>query len=222
MMDDKTIEFFELLLKLIGVLAPIFFGYYKYITDRKDRKQKEEIKLLKNDNKVIKEGAYMLSNLMKLNLYDELSNINKKIYSRTKAMRFIVFVAVNGKTSPNTVYAVFGHRKDDPDVDKKYKGVEVDSDYVLRLKELENKGSLIIETLSMPKGMLKDIYYEQLITYSYLKFIKRYSLSEEDDALVYCSVATDLDEGFVSMETTEIDLLISSEIKPLIDKIITV
>ena len=59
-----------------------------------------------------------------------------------------------------------------------------------------------------------------LIFLSYLNFIKRYPLSEEDDAIVYCSSATEDEKDFSSIEKTIINMMVSGSVTNLIERII--
>lgn len=209
----------ESLLKFLGVIAPVVLGFYTFSMNRKDKKQKQEIESLKQEKIASKFNIGLLSNLMKLKLYGSLERTSRILFKRTKAVRVLVFVAINGKVEPKKVYALYGEKIVNVQVDEEYKGVEIDKPYVEMLHDLERKGQMLIDVMKMPKCMLKDIYFKEEITFSYLKFIKRYHLTEEDDAIVYMSIATDDDKGFDSIELTDIDIIVSSRIKPVMDKI---
>ncbi|MDO6813831.1 hypothetical protein [Tenacibaculum soleae] len=209
----------ENILQLSGVLAPVLFGFYKYATDRKDKKQKDEITALKQDKTASGFNIGLLSNLMKMKLYSSLEVVTKVLFKNTKATRVIVFVAINGKVEPKKVYALFGEKDDGTQIDQEFKGVEIDEPYLHTLHELEKEGSLLVETMKLRSGLLKNIYFKEQITFSYLKFVKRYHLTEEDDAVVYMSIATDNDVSFNSIELTEIDIKVSTTYRSIINKI---
>ena len=209
----------ETLLTALIAFLTLLFSFYKYQTDRKDKKQREEIIALKQEKTASGFNIGLLSNLMKLNLYGSLERVTKVIFKRTKATRVLVFVAINGKVEPKKVYALFGEKDDGFQIDEEFKGVEIDQPYIDMLHHLEHKSDLLIDTMKMEKGMLKNIYFSEQITYSYLKFVKRYHLTEEDDAIVYMSIATDNENAFNKLELTEIDLKVSTKYKNIIDKI---
>ena len=209
----------ENILQLSGVLAPVLFGFYKYATDRKDKKQKDEITALRQEKTASSFNIGLLSNLMKMNLYSSLEVVTKVLFNRTKATRVIVFVAINGKVEPKKVYALFGEKDDGTQIDQEFKGVEIDRHYLDTLHRLERKGGILVDTMKMEKGLLKNIYFKEEITFSYLKFVKRYHLTDEDDAIVYMSIATDSDDNFNDLELMEFDLKVSGVYREVIDKI---
>ena len=77
-----------------------------------------------------------------------------------------------------------------------YQNLPTDKDYIKRLKHLEKVGEIEIDVFEMPRGMLKSIYYKEMISHSILKFIARTHIDEKNDAFAFCSVATDTEEPF--------------------------
>lgn len=210
----------EGLIKVLGIVAPILFGLYKYQTDRKDKKQKEEIEGLKQEKEAHKFNSNVLASLLKLRLYHTLEETTNRVFKKTRATRLIIFIAVNGKVEPKRVYSLFGKKIDNDAIDEDYRIVEIDDNYRTMLHDLEYKGKTLLDVLFMPKGMLKNIYFQEEISYSYLKFLKRYSLNKEDDAIVYISIATDHERNFTDKELTVIDLEVSNNITPLLDRLV--
>lgn len=210
---------FEAILTFVGVVSPVVLSFYIYYRNRKDKKLKDEIISLNQEKTASNFNIGLLSNLMKLKLYGSLEVVTKKLFKRTKAMRVIVFVAINGKVEPKKVYAIFGEKDGGHQIDEEFRGVETTTEYVNMLHDLERNGSMLIETMKMKKGMLRNIYFNEGIAHSYLKFIQRYHLTDDDDAIVFMSIATDEDIPFNELELTEIDLRVGSEYKEIIDKI---
>jgi hypothetical protein len=208
------------ILKLLGVISPVILGWYVHVTNRKDKLTATKINELKQDKTASTFNMGLLSNLMKLDLYKQLSSATIRIFKRTRATRVIIFVAINGKLTPRKVYALFGEMSDNTFVNDEFRGIEVDDPYVDMLHSLERNESLSVETMKMKPSLLKNIYLNEGITYSYLKFIKRYHLTEEDDAIVYMSVATDSEKTFHPVERSIIDMRVSSSYKVILDKIV--
>ena len=208
------------MIKIIGGSAPFLFLVYKYRTDRKDKQQLQQIKELKEEKLAHKFNQNLLSNLLKLKLYSNLDAIKNRIFKHTRVNRFIIFVAINGKTEPGRVFALYGDKHSNHEIEKEFKSVEIDDTYRSMLKKFEQRGSLLIDVFRMPKGMLRNIYFMEECSYSYGKFVKRYSLDENNDALVYLSMVTDHPDVYPTTELTFLDIEVSSNIKPLIDQVI--
>ncbi|AKG94287.1 hypothetical protein AVT42_gp31 [Polaribacter phage P12002S] len=115
-----------------------------------------------------------------------------RVFEQTEITRFLILIGINGKEAMQHVSVVLARTKGNPEVDPKvYQDLKTDKDYSRRLKRLEKEGEIVIDVFEMPRGMLKSIYYKEMISHSILKFIARTNIDEGNDAFAFASIATD-------------------------------
>jgi hypothetical protein len=147
-----------------------------------------------------------------------LSNKANYILKRDKPDRFLVLFAINGKRDFNYVNAIWEQHKEHGDIfiggdaREKYKNVKIDSHYKEFLKRAEPNGYVILETAKMPTSVLKTIYEDEKVTHSLVFFIARINVTDDDDVMIYCSVATHKEEAFTDKELLDVELNINAGI----------
>ena len=185
-------------------------------------------KLILEKAKIKEERDIAFKKLEYLPRIAALKNITKiqravdQIFKRTKATRFLILIGVNGKTSLNHVSCFwYDYKNVDDDINPldAYKNIDISGDYFYRsmMRNLGKNNDHIeeIDVLRMPESILKDIYYEEQITYSRVGFLTRSPIDNDNDFLMYYSVATDSDEGdFTEDEKRLINVKVQNQIKP--------
>ena len=145
-----------------------------------------------------------------------------QIFKKTRATRFLILIGVNGKTSMNHVSCFwydYKNQEDDIDPIDAYKNLDVSDDEFYRnmLKRLGTYTDHIeeIDVMNMDDSILKDIYFDEQITYSRVGFLSRSKIDEDNDFLMYYSVSTDSDDGdFTNREKRFINMKVNNQIKP--------
>lgn len=163
-------------------------------------------------NKIQKQNKRLTASLSCLEImYDAqfVSFINEKVdylFQYTKAERFIILFAVNGKDSFNFVSVCYEKTKTEKTRGSIYRYVRlrVDDAYRSMLKQVERDYSVFIDVAKMQPSLLKDIYESSVegIKYSSVHFIKRLHADEDNDVVVYSSLATTESPNYSVSEQT--------------------
>lgn len=133
-----------------------------------------------------------------LTYFNEINKAVLDTYNRTKADRFLILKAYNGKDELKFVGVPYEQHKekDHPLAYKSIKAAdrfqdyEFDEAYRLMLKESEKIPYVNMIVEDMPDCDLKRIYQEEGVTHSQLFFLKRVKISEDKDEFYFCTFAT--------------------------------
>lgn len=232
-MSEYTIE---LLLGLITVLFTA--GFFRSRSERKreknqreeeDEKRRLEIEQLKLENEKLKSEKEeteiklnFLNRIMDLEFINKISESVNRIFDKTKAERFLILVAKNGKEEFRIVSVVFeAHKKAEFRINAiaRYRNVHIDNEYRNMLKEAERYGVVQLETSKMPDSLLKDFYEMEGVTFSKVRFLARKPIDDNNDFLVYSSISTHEKTDFTKRGLTYIKTEFEGVIMPCIDKI---
>lgn len=182
----------QILWDLFTRATPVIVVYlWKKYDNRKAQKK------LKISNSQLSAKTAYYPQIMGLKNGKLINECIDRLFQHTKATRFLILVGINGKEAMQHVSVVLPRTKDVVEVNPAvYQNVPTDKDYIQRLKHLEKVGEVEIDVFEMPRGMLKSIYYKEMISHSILKFIARTKIDANNDAFAFCSVATDTEEPF--------------------------
>lgn len=159
------------------------------------------------------EGGGEIRNVLSLELrkFSILRDAVDEMFKRTKADRFLIMFAFNGKDHMRFASAIYEQNKEGKahlsvGAISKYVHVDIDDDYRGILKKAEIDGTVTYEVGRMKAGLLRDILESEGVRYVKLAHIKRFEdfAGEGKDLLVYCSVATHVDEPYTKAESTYI------------------
>ena len=143
---------------------------------------------------------------MDLQSFNDIKEIVETILTKTKADRFLILTATNGKTDLRFATAIYEHHKKNEKVTlsigatSKYIRFEFDSDYKKMLKNVEANGCINLETATMPLSDLKAVYETEELNYSNIYFLMRSAIDSNNDRLFFCSAATHEEENFTHKE----------------------
>lgn len=199
---DSTI-----LVSAIGAVATIIVSVLLYRKDvivetlkLESSKQKSEAK-----HKSIKINA--LEKLLDFSSFNTIRNSVDRIFESTKADRFMILIAVNGKTDFNVVSVIFEQHKTTKwrvNAIIRYRDVHIDPQYKQLLKDVEREGTIILKVNDMKPQLLKDFYIMEHIKHSQIKFLHRESVDEDNDVLIYSTVSTHVSKPFTKIENAVI------------------
>lgn len=231
-MSDYTIE---LILGLVTVLFTA--GFFKSRSARKrEKKQRDEedekrrleienLQLennqLKNEKKETEQKLDFINRILDLEFINQIGESVNRMFAQTKADRFLILVARNGKVDFNIVSVVFEqHKKTEFRINAiaRYRNVHIDNSYRIMLKDAERYGMVQIETAKMPDSVLKDFYEMEGITFSKVRFLARKPIDNDNDFLVYSSLSTHEKTDFTKREKAYIKTQYEGTIFPCINK----
>jgi len=205
---------------LISAFAPMSAIIVAIITSYVTLKIKH--KEVKEENKTMRIELECINILFNHEFLAVLNEHVNNIFEQTKVNRFLILFAVNGKTSFRYVTCCFekvGSGAVQGSIFR-YNRFEIDDHYKNMLKQVELQGSVQYEVKTMPNSMLKSIYEsrDEKVTYSCIKFLKRINVNEDNDIVLYSSLATTNSEDYTNEESIVIKRnfdLIKSEARKL-------
>ena len=163
-------------------------------------KQKEAAK-----NQSIKINA--LDKLLDFTSFNIIRNSVDRILDNTKADRFMILIAVNGKTDFNVVSVIFEQHKTAKwkvNAIIRYRDVHIDDKFRKLLKDVEYKGTLDIRVDEMENQLLKDFYIIEKLKHVKFQFLHREHVDENNDVIIYSTVSTHLSTPFTKIENAVI------------------
>lgn len=204
----------ELIISIISVIGIIIPSYLNYKSNRK-------IKKLECDNKNKEINRNVVDKLLDLTLLNKIQQSVNVIFDETTVEKFMILIAINGKTNFNTITCIF-------EQNKKYRGnaigrmrnLQIDQEYKNLIRESELKPIVKIDVKQMKQSILKSLYSTSNVKYARLKHIIRSPIDNNNDALVFCSIATERNEDFNFDEEVIISNQVDSFIKPYIKEMI--
>lgn len=178
------------------VIVSVVAGYFALRTKKAEQKTKV----------IIKEKEKLKTELSCINIlfqHDFIALLNRQVsnlFRETKAERFLLLFAVNGKTDFNFVSVCYEKMKNEKSAGAVYRYVRlgIDDHYRQVLKAVEREAAIYLNVKEMPDSLLKSIYESLIenVKYSVIKFIKRLSADDDNDIVIYSSLATCDDNDF--------------------------
>ena len=224
--------------ELIGLLAGAVIPLIIWLLDGKDIKKKNDLEIkklnLENENlklakhqievekKEVEEKLQYLDRMLDLEFINDLSDAVDNIFEHTKADRFLILLAKNGKTDFNIVNVVFEQHKNKKfriNAIARYRNVKIDLVYKEMLKKAEHVGDIELNVSNMEDSLLKHFYEFEGVNHSIVKHLARKPIDEDNDFLIFSSLATHGEEGYSKVEKAHIKTQYEGVIIPSLDKI---
>lgn len=195
-----------------GIIIALVPAYLIHV--REVKKHKLEIK-----DHELRSGV--LDRILDIVLLNDLKVSAHNIFKKTKADRFLILIAINGKVDFRTVSVIFEqHKNSTSSAIASYKNLRVDMDYVNMLKKAEKESIVILDVDKMEPSLLKEIYLAEGVKHSRVRHLLRKPLDNENHCLIYSSIATHEKLPFTEMEKIMIQTQMDSIIKPTIEKML--
>lgn len=159
-----------------------------------------------------------------LEVFNEMRDIIDTIFHNTKADRFLILTALNGKTDFRFATAVYEQHNNTQKTllsvgaTSKYVKFEFDDKYKNMLKQAEREGMIMLETSKMDPSDLKSIYLSEKVSFANIYFLLRKKIDDKNDRIFYCSVASHSGEPFTDAENVLFKARVG-QIKLLVDGI---
>ncbi|WP_142783340.1 hypothetical protein [Changchengzhania lutea] len=219
----------------IGAITAFILGLLKYKGDQKKKKleienlqlenkklriEQEELKFLKTEQH---EKLSFYDDIIKLVIVNSIQDCVERIFKTTSADRILILTARNGKSSFKSADAIIDFYKNGYerlDAVRVYTNVELDPHYVKMLKDTEYYGFFDVETAKMASQILKHFYETEGVKHARMLPISRLPIDEDNDFLVYVSIAKHTDSEFTLAEKTIFNLNNNNGFKPNIQKLL--
>lgn len=178
--------------------------------------------MLKKEKEETQIKLDFLNRIMDFEFINEISESVARMFEKTKADRFLILVAKNGKVDFNIVSVVFEqHKKLEYRINAiaRYRNVHIDNDYRQLLKEAEKNGVVRLEVEKMHDSVLRDFYLNEGVKFSKIRFLARKPIDNDNDFLVYSSISTHESKDFTKNELVEIKTQYEGTILRAIEKV---
>lgn len=222
----------EIIIALIGAIATIIASTIAYFKDLRAKKQAldnsvllKEIHDLRvsfdNSTKKLAETRIkvnILDRLSELSVFNEIKNSIDRIFQKTKADRFLILFSMNGTRELRAVSVAFEIHKNPKSSNAivRYRDVEIDDSYRTLIKRVEKDGSVDLSREEMEPQILKDFFTIEGINTIKLTFVERRHLDEENDIVIFGTVAAEEIEGWTELESAVINAEYEGTLKPII------
>ena len=205
----------DVLIALIGataVLIPAGLLHYREI-------KKKDTKIDQITTEKIQQGLKLtaIDKILSFSSFSSIKSAVDEIFQTSKADRFLILFAINGKTDFNTISVVFEqHKRTKYSINAigTYKSLSIDDSYRKMLKSAEMHGIIELETEKMPESLLKGLYDLEEIVWSDIRHLCRFHADENNDVIVFSSLATHSQKGFTKLERLKANLIYDSVIRP--------
>jgi hypothetical protein len=192
----------------ITAITPIIVLLIKLREERiKNSSLKQEALNLEEKRHILESQVKDLSHTLVTSL-DCLRDVDHSIgnlFTGTNADRFLLFSANNGKHRLRYVNCVSEKHKEENGnavylmslgATVKYRGIEIDDQYHDMLTMAEKKGYVNIKTKYLPNCNIKKFYIEEGVTEGFIFFVSRIKLDQDNDKIIFFSLATHKKDGF--------------------------
>lgn len=217
---DKT-EIIVSAIGLIGILLPSYWAYSEKKQNRKKdelisdlQKKLEKSKAEKNESQLRSE---VVERLLDITLLSNIRSAVNTMFEETRAERFLILIAINGKIDFNMVSVIFEQHKSNNHINAiaRYRNIQIDDYYRQMLKKAERTGVVEFEVDKMPdEALLTQFYKHEGVKNSKVRHLLRQSIDGENDVVIFSSVATFDDEPFTLQEKSLFLALYDSAIIP--------
>jgi len=188
--------------------APLFAFLGVVISSYITAKALIRSKVIEKENKELKKNYNALDILFDFSVFNKIVYQVNELFAKTKADRYLTLYATNGKTDFKFVTSMFEHHKDNEFIRlttgavSKYIKLQFDAHYLALLKEVEHVGPVFLDVIEMPECDLKNVYISEKILHSCVMFLNRIQIDDNNDLLLFCSIATHSAEKFTPAEIT--------------------
>lgn len=229
---------FENILIFLGVVIPAFFTYrlgLKRFKADMDKQKKEfqirEAELRSKNEELCQQKAEadikitFFNQIIDYTSFNIISNAVDRMFEKTKADRFLIEIAVNGKTDFNVISVIFEQHKNKThriNAIARYHNIKIDMYWKQMLKDTEKNDVIELQTELMPDGaVLKDFYIEEKVYHSLIRKLIRRPIDVDNDFLAYSSISTHENKKFTRLEKSFIKTQYEGTIIPNIEKVLS-
>lgn len=200
----------EIIISIIGLVGVLATALLSYAANRRERSRRVHAeKELEIQSEALDFARFMED-------WDDTYRDLSDIFADTNIDRFMIFRAWNGLYSPRWATSVFQVRKG---IQKpiSYVHIELDTDYVGRLREVEARRPVNFMVADLPPSMIKSVYENEGVTAAAWSHIETTpGAIRGSSSITYCSFATH--EGSISPHTYTRCLIFANRLKAVAER----
>ena len=192
---------------LIGIVLPSYLAYLEKTKNRKKDLRILELEYALDQSSILTQELQMRSavveRLLDITFLSDIKKAVSEMFDESKAERFLILIAVNGKTDFNIVSVIFEQHKNNHHINAiaRYRNVQIDTHYKDMLKRAERQGVVELNVAEMPEeGLLTHLYRHEGVKHSKVRFLLREHIDNENDVIIFSTIATFSDEPFTLEE----------------------
>lgn len=203
-MGHLFLDILQITIPAIAITVPAWIAYRKEI---KLRKLAIELKKQKTELEEARLKLNVMDKLLDFASFNEIRDSVERMFSNSKVDRFLILFAINGITDFSYVSVIFEQHKTAKykvNAITRYRNVHIDDEYKRMLKQMEIDGPVIMETTAMSEQILKDFYTLEKVKHSQMHFLHRKHIDENNDVIVFSTVATHNSASFTNLDNAVI------------------
>ena len=195
------------LISLIGIIGVAIIAYIKDVRLKKlqieidNHRHNESSAVHRLKETTLKMGV--LDRLLDFETFNKIKNSVDRMFETTKADRFMILIAMNGKTDFRVISVIFEQHKTTKwkvNAIVRYRDIEIDDRFKSLLKEIEHEKCVNLVVSDMKPQLLRDLWTLEKIKHSKLRFLHRQHLDDSNDIIIYSSLATHSEDPFTKLE----------------------
>lgn len=177
---------------ITGIFGLITTGIATWQAIKLKRLDKEKANEIIRTHEANNDRLKALSYVVDIQIFSELLLSLRQIFDNTPADRFLILYGINGRDVMLYVTAIFHYQDFKWKINAldAYKEIEIDKAYQEMLLDAERNGCVILDVDKMPDCILKEVYRNEGVTSSIIKFFLRKHISDTKDMVLYCSFAS--------------------------------
>lgn len=211
----------DIYIALIGAVPVLVTSILIHV--REIRKKNNEIQKHIQEKEEHRIKGDVLDKILDFSSFNKIKSAVDEIFLATKADRFLILIAINGKTDFNIVSVIFEQHKTTKyqvNAIARYRSLKIDDNYRQMLKDAEFHGMVKLSTSEMENSLLKDIYAIENVAYSDIRHLLRLPIDDNNDVLIYSSLATHNERPFTNIERTRANIIYDSSIKNILKEVL--
>lgn len=193
----------SIIVAIISSTALIIVAVIAFIREMRLKKFELVSKVQSRINKDVKLKSDILEKLIDFSTFNAIRDSVDRIFSKTKASKFYIFMALNGKTDFNIISLVFEQN----DTTKyrvnaiiRFKQIGIDSEFRHLIKETELNGPILLDVDTMDPQLLKDIYLSSDVTHSMVRHLYRGKIDDDNDVVIFSTLSTQKPNTYTEKE----------------------
>jgi len=206
------------IISALGLIVPAFLTFRVALL-----KEKKKIDVLTIENQQYEIKISFFNKILDITSINVIKNCVDRIFESTKADRFLILIAINGKIDFNVISVIFEqYQGADYKVNAiaRYHNIKIDGHYRKMLKQSEREDVVELEVSKMPNCMLKDIFELERVSHSLIRHLIRKPINKDNDFLVYSELSSHGDKKFTRLERTFIKTQYEGTIIPNIQNVL--
>jgi len=211
----------DVLIALIGAFPVLVTSALLHV--REIKKKNIEIERHIREKKEHQIKADVLDKVLSFSAFNKIKAAVDELFRTTKADRFLILIAINGKVDFNIVSVIFEQHKTTKyqvNAIARYRSLKIDGEYRKMLRDAEKFGMIHFKTEELSPSLLKGIYTIEHVVYSEIRHLLRLPIDDNNDVLIYSSLATHEEEEFTELERTQASIIYDSSIRSVLTDVL--